>query len=307
MSKVDHSSLNWFESQYNTRLRIPEYSDINDRWLRESSIVRDRGEWVEASYGADSYEKLDIFPSPIANSPVLVFIHGGYWRLLDKRHNSFIAKTFVDAAATVVLPNYALCPGTSSCPVNIEHISLQMVSALAWIYRNISSYHGDCKQVVVVGHSAGGHLASMLLSCDWKAVASDLPRNLIRSAIAISGLFDLKPIQRTPSLQVDLRLSEASIRRLSPIYFPRPKYGQLYLAVGSEESGEFKRQSALLQKIWGTKAVPIINIIKGVNHLTILDDIANSTGELNALTCKLLGIQPKWTATPLETSAKSAL
>ena len=63
----------------------------------------------------------------------------------------------------------------------------------------------------------------MLLSCRWKQVADDLPAQLVGGALSISGLFDLEPIRHTPFLQADLQLTPASVRRLSPAFFPRPK------------------------------------------------------------------------------------
>ena len=121
-------------------------------------------------------ETLDVFPAHGAASPVLVFIHGGWWRAFDKSDHSFIAPSFVQDGAMVVLPNYALCPA-----VTIEHIALQMVRALAWTWRNAALYGGDARRIVVAGHSAGGHLATMLLCCDWSSVGADLPRGWCRA------------------------------------------------------------------------------------------------------------------------------
>jgi acetyl esterase/lipase len=64
--------------------------------------------------------------------------------------------------ACVVVVNYALCPGTPKQPVTIPDIALQMTHALAWVWRNIAQYGGNPKDVVVAGHSAGGHLAAMV-------------------------------------------------------------------------------------------------------------------------------------------------
>src|SRR5262245_7382562 len=158
----------WLDLQYNNRARVPEYPQIFDRWARRSAEVRERlSRRLDVRYGDGPNETLDIFPSTMADAPVLVFIHGGYWRSLDKDMYSFIAPPFVQRGATVVVPNYALCPA-----VTIDQITMQMVHAVAWVHRNIALYGGNPKRIVVAGHSAGGHLAAMLASCQWQAVGS---------------------------------------------------------------------------------------------------------------------------------------
>ena len=167
-----------------------------------------------------------MFPAARDDAPVLFFIHGGYWRALDKRDVSFIGPSFTREGAMVVIPNYALAP-----TVTIEAIALQMVQALAWTWRHAALYGGNPRRIVVAGHSAGGHLAALLLTCRWTAVAKDLPADLLAGGLSISGLFDLEPIRQTPFLQPDLRLTPAAVRRLSPAYLPAPS-GPLYATVG---------------------------------------------------------------------------
>jgi arylformamidase len=227
-----------------------------------------------------------MFPSPRANAPVLVFIHGGYWRTLDKADHSFIAPSFTRQGALVVIPNYALCP---SC--GIEDIALQMTRAVAWTYRHAALYGGDPQRLVVVGHSAGGHLAAMMLSCRWKDVSPGLPPGVVRGAMSISGLFDLEPLRLSPFVQCDLGLTPASVRRLSPAYFPRPRR-PLYVAVGAGESDEFKRQTALIRAQWGPTSVPVCETIPRMHHYTILHDLADGRGRLHALANRLLGLVP---------------
>jgi arylformamidase len=283
---MNHPSPDWLDAQYNNRARIPDHPQIFARWAEASALARERSlGHYDLAYGPDPSEHLDVFTTSQPNAPVLVFIHGGWWRSLDKRDHSFIAPAFTQAGAMVVVPNYALCPA-----VTIEAITLQMVRALAWVHANAARFGGDPRRIVVAGHSAGGHLAAMLLSCRWQEVAPDLPTRLVSAALAISGLFDLEPLSRSPYLQADLRLTPADVSRLSPARFAPPA-GRLCAVVGADESEEFLRQNQLIRDAWGVDAVPVCEAIAGTNHMNVLHRLADPDAPLHRLTLGLLGLR----------------
>lgn len=283
----------WLDVQYNNRARIPEHPQIFERWARASErVCAGMTTLLDVAYGEGPNETLDVFPAAQRGSPVFVFIHGGWWRSLDKSDHSFLAASLVAAGAMVVLPNYALCPGTDEQPVSVETITLQMVRALSWVYRNAALYGGRPGRIVVAGHSAGAHLAAMLLCCDWHEVAGDLPARVVHSALAISGVYDLEPVRQTPFLQGDLRLTPEAVDKLSPAYFRKPP-GRLLAAVGAQESEEFLRQNALIQQAWGAGTVPVCETIPGTNHLTVLHDLADPGGRLHQLALELLDLAPR--------------
>ncbi len=275
----------WFDAQYNNRARIPEHPAILRHWFEASARARERHpDMVEASYGNEPRERLDVFPAAGAGSPVLVYLHGGYWRALDKRDQSFVAPPFVDAGAMVVLPDYSLCPA-----VTIEHIVLQTVRALVWVYRHAEAHGGDPRRIVVAGHSAGGHLAAMLLACEWQAVAPELPADLVKSALSISGVYELEPLRHAPFLAQDLRLTAASARMLSPAAMPAPR-GHLVTLVGADESEEFHRQAALIRKAWGARTVTAAALVPGCNHMDVLNTLSEPHSRTHAWGLRLLGL-----------------
>ena len=276
----------WFDAQYNNRSRIPEHPAILARWADASARARARhAEMAEVAYGRGPRERVDVFPAKAPGSPVLVYLHGGYWRALDKRDQSFVAPPFVDAGAMVVLPGYALCPA-----VTIEHIVLQTVQALAWVHRHAREYGGDPSRIVVAGHSAGGHLATMLLACRWCAVAPDLPADLVKAALSISGLYDLEPLRHAPFLASDLALTPATARRLSPALMPAPN-GALVTIVGANESAEFLRQATLIARAWGPRVVIASESVPMRHHMDVLDDIADPPSRTHRLGLQLLGLR----------------
>jgi len=276
----------WVEAQYNNRARVPEHAAIFERWRAASALARaELAPRLNVRYGDEPGETLDVFPSGRPGAPVLVFVHGGYWRSLDKADHSFVAPAFVSQGVTVVVPNYALAPA-----VTVEDITLQTARALAWVWRHAGQLGVDVTRMGVVGHSAGGHAAAMLLSCRWPQLAADLPPQMLKRAMAISGLFDLEPLRHAPSLQADLRLTPTSVARLSPAFFPRPR-GQLYAVVGADESEEFLRQNQLIREVWGPTSVPVCETLPNTNHFTVLHSLADPRGRLHDLALRLLDLR----------------
>ncbi len=283
----------WLAAQYNNRDRVPDHAAIFAQWAQHSSQVRNQApRTLDIRYDAGQGGTLDVFPAQAAagalgdgGAPVLLFIHGGYWRSLDKSDFSFVAPRFTAAGAMVVVPNYGLCPA-----VSMESIALQMAHAVRWCVEHAAAHGGDPTRIAVAGHSAGGHLAAMLLSCRWAELGLDAARPPLRGALSISGLFDLEPLRQVPSFKADLNLTPQTVSRLSPAFFPRPKSGKLYATVGALESEEFIRQNRLIRDVWGPTAVPVCEAVAGKNHFNVLDDLVAPQGRLHGLALRLLSL-----------------
>jgi arylformamidase len=282
MSKLPDGQ--WFDRMYNNRELVPEHGEHFRRWAAASAeAVRTQPRELDLRYGGGPNEHLDIFPAAQHDAPVLFFIHGGYWRSMDKREHSFIAPAFTREGVCVVVPNYALCPA-----VTIPQITMQMVQALAWTWRNIARRGGDPSRITVAGHSAGGHLAAMMLSCLWPVFARDLPADLVKNALSISGLHELEPMMHTPFLQPSLRLTPRQVRDASPARLPPPSQGTLFAVAGGDESAEFLRQIQLIRDAWGESRVPVCESLPGLNHFSMLEALVQPGHRLNRLAMQLL-------------------
>ncbi len=278
----------WHDRMYNNRALVPDFADHFARWKDGSVQARQQRPCVlDVAYGEGPNETLDIFPARQPGAPVVVFIHGGYWRSLDKADHSFVAPPLLDMGACVVVVNYALCPGSERVPVTIPDIALQCARAMAWVWRHIGAHGGNRDAISVIGHSAGGHLAAMMLACRWKELGADLPADLTRQALSISGLFDLEPVRQTPFVQGDLRLTPAQVRLASPALWKAPKDRVLYAVVGGDESPEFLRQNRLIQQAWGQRAVPVCEALPGLNHFSVVSALTDASHRLHALARQL--------------------
>jgi arylformamidase len=273
--------------EYNNRQLFPDHAQHFARWAESSA--RARGSmtcFLDRPYGGSPAETLDIFPARKGDGSALVFIHGGYWRSLDKKDFSYLAPAWVEAGVSLVVVNYALCPA-----VTIERIVQQMLAASAWLYRHAGDYGMDEDRLFVSGHSAGGHLAAMMLAALWPVYDRALPKDLYKGALAVSGVYDLRPLVQVDWLQGDLRLDDAAALKLSPAYLPTATRAPLTLAVGGLESSEFKRQNALLAQRWQSvlaRDVPM----PGKDHFTVVDGLADRASPLFAATRRMMGLEP---------------
>src|SRR5579859_7905426 len=159
-------------------------------------------------HGPGARNVIDFFTGD-GQGPIVVFIHGGYWQALDGSSFSHLARGLNDHGVSVAIPRYDLCPD-----VTIDQIIGEMRMAsreLARLGQNL----------VISGHSAGGHLAACMLATDWKAIDASLPSDLVTAAYAISGLFDLGPLVDT-SINKAVGLNQITATAVSPLFWPAP-------------------------------------------------------------------------------------
>ena len=215
----------YYETRYNPRLAVPEYAQHFESWAKRSEQTRQALDcYLDLPYGSHPMEKLDMFRAQGASRGLLMFIHGGYWRALDKSQHSFVARPFVDAGVTVAMINYALCPA-----VTVEDIVRQVLQATAWLYRNGGNFGAPYHRLHAAGHSAGGHLTAMMLAARWPRFAPDLPAKVVQGGLSVCGIFDVEPVMNTPSVNVDVRLTPAMARKVSPALMPPATDAPLYL------------------------------------------------------------------------------
>ncbi len=253
------------EAEYNNRVLVPDHLAIFERWRRDSASFRDRTPCtLDIAYGEEPLNKLDFFRAKNSRGTV-IFIHGGYWRSLDKADFSFVAKPFIDAGLDVALINYRLCPS-----VRISEAAGDCRQALVWIIENGGAHDMSVDRIALAGHSAGGHLVAMLYATDWQQLRCNVG-NVI-GGIALSGVFDLEPLIHC-SMNADLQLNHHTARAASPVKLVPTLTMPLHLAVGAGESRAFREQSHLLAAAWpdicGTPEE-----VENANHFTVVDHFA---------------------------------
>lgn len=260
------------EAEYNNRARVPEHPAIMAGWVRDAAAYREAPPYeADIAYGTTTRERYDFFPAG-DGAPVALFIHGGYWQALDKSFFSHMAKGPNARGIAVAVMSYDLCPD-----VSLSRIVDEVRACALALWRRTG------RKVIAFGHSAGGHLTSMLLATDWKVLDPAAPADLVTAGLAISGLFDLPPLVPT-SINIKLGLDEAEAKRLSPA-FMKPNAGtRLVAAVGGAESSEYLRQSRLIAESWTPLGCATRDhIVAGANHFTVIASLAEPEGALTQI------------------------
>lgn len=282
------------ERQYNARATVPDVQPYLDRYAGDSARMRATLPChLDVAFGPTPEETLDIFPAAGPRpAPTLVFVHGGYWRLLGKGDSSFMAGAVTGAGATVVALNYALAPR-----VSLDEIVRQVRAAIAWLFREGKVYGVDPERLHAVGTSAGGHLAAMLLCPGWQE-SLGVPERVVKGACVISGLFDLEPVRLSQPNEW-LRLDAEAAWRLSPIHHLPVSGCPLIVAWAEADTGEFKRQSQELAAAWAARGFPCERMeMAGFNHFDAALELERAASALTAAIVRQMGLSRAGTPPP---------
>jgi len=253
----------------NLRAACPDYGEYFEHWARDSAAARERLEaHLDLAYGESEGETLDLFPDPARSepTPLLVFIHGGYWQGLDKGDFSYLAPPFVEAGIAFASVNYDLAP-----KVGVGDIVVQVLNAIAWLTEAAPAHGVDPERIFVAGHSAGGHLAAVAMGAEP-----------VKGGCSISGIYELE-VMRLSYHQEVLKLDPETVRAMSPLRNLPDRAGPLICAVGSEETEEFLRQQDEMVAAWRGQGLDARVVdLPGRNHFSAVDALGDTSHPLFA-------------------------
>jgi arylformamidase len=267
--QYDQQSL---DRQYNNRLNVPDHERHLQRWELLSREAEKKYTLIRnIPYGELPDEKLDIFPSDKPHSKTLVFIHGGYWYKHVAADFYLIAEAYKSYGFTTVLIDYPLMPAYS-----MEQLVVSCRKAIDWLQINLPGYNGDPEHVYIAGHSAGGHLASMMMIRNEHAFTYP-----IKGVCAISGLYNLRPVQLCYVNEV-LGMDRETALRNSPVNLLPVSSCRLVLAMGGNETNEYLEQSRELYTTWAKQGVEVELLeIDGADHFSILETMIDQSSPLH--------------------------
>ncbi|VTU23247.1 Carboxylesterase NlhH [Variovorax sp. PBL-H6] len=260
------------EQNYSLRPRHPEREAVYADYSARSERFRQATPgWRSLSYAAPERCAIDWFPADTAKgvprdgTPLFVFIHGGFWRALDRRLFSFIAEGYVKAGISVAMLGYELAPA-----VKLGRIIEQVSDAMRWLNRRAGELGFDPRRVTVSGHSAGGHLTAMLSA----TTPADLEGHPFVASVPVSGVFSLAPLLLT-SVNDDVRMTPREALRFSPGGMSCFHAREFIVAVGACETDGFIGQSRDFTAWAERMGTPSrLEIVPGRTHFDVLEDLA---------------------------------
>ena len=174
------------EQHFNPRFVNPDAQHDIDRFIVRSAQARQTipGRY-DLRYGKRAKQTLDLHvpEACAAGAPLVLFIHGGYWRGLDKSDHSFVVPPMLATGAIIANVNYDLCP-----LVTLDVIVEEIAEAVSYCHRNAQQWGADPDNMYLIGHSAGAHLAAQMLLREWPP--EQLGANAIRALAAITGVYE---------------------------------------------------------------------------------------------------------------------
>ncbi|XP_060058828.1 kynurenine formamidase isoform X2 [Erinaceus europaeus] len=254
---------------------LKTFSQIGEQATKKARASRKN--LLGVAYGDHEAEKLDIY-FPMGESevwPLFMFIHGGYWQSGSKDQSAFVVNPLTGQKVAVVIVGYDIAPkGTLDLMVD------QVTRSISFLQKQFPRNEG----IYLCGHSAGAHLATMMLLTDW--TKQEVTPNL-KGLFLVSGIYDLEPIIHT-TMNESLSLTLEAAQRNSPQLLleatqtqPGDPAAQVLVIVGQQDSPEFKRQSKnfykmLLQKGWNAS----FEEFQDVDHFEIVWNLTREDFEL---------------------------
>lgn len=247
-----------------------------------SEAVKDIASHLDVVYDIESGQTLDIYGTAAEPRSVFVFIHGGYWRMLSKHDSAFMAAMLARHGIATAVVDYRLAP-----EVDLAEIVREVRAAIGFLWRDGSRFGIDPDRIFVGGSSAGGHLTGAVLSGGWHS-AFDVPEDVIKGAMPISGLFHLAPISRS-FVQEWIKLDDDLVRQLSPAE-NLPRIGcPIVTAYSAGEPAGFKRQSAEYHRLWREAGFPsTLMEIGDRNHFDVVLDLGDSETTLSKALLRMI-------------------
>lgn len=261
--------------QYNPRIHVPEHEVWKAHWKLASARVRsERDGLLRVAYGPTAGQNLDIYPAHKPNSPINIFVHGGFWRFLDSFDHTLVVPAVVDAGGASILLNYDLCPS-----VSLHEVIGQIRTALQWVWNNAEQANGNREEIYISGHSAGGHLAMMLCRDDYFHDLG-LPGDTVKGGTIVSAMMDLEPILLVPGAE-ELLVTADTVRAVSPRYSPPAPHVPLVVAVGARETSEWIRQTDEMVAVLNEQGNRVTYLKPDYDqHFSILLSLGNPQTEL---------------------------
>ena len=276
------------DDAYDQAVYAPNREIVIKRCIRNSELARERlGAPKRFSYGPTEIEGADVFTAKAQNAPVMIFVHGGAWRVGRAASYHYMAETFINAGAHLVLLDFN---NVGEVDGSLMRMADQIRRGVAWTVKNAKSFGGDPDRVYVSGHSSGGHWAGVLLTTDWQKFG--LPQDCIKGGVCGSGMYDLKPVRMSARSNY-VKFTDEAEDKLSAIRHLDKLVAPIALVYGDQETPEFQRQSRDFYAAVKAAGKPAtLSLMEGYNHFEVMESIGNPYSLFGRAALEMMKLRP---------------
>ncbi len=277
------------DDAYNQSVYAPNQEHVGKRRrLASEATLRRLGSPLRLAYGPTEIENLDIYRTSRTKAPIMIYVHGGAWRNGAAKEFASPAEMFINAGAHYVVLDFIQVQDAGG---SLMPMAEQVRRAVAWVYKNASTFDGDADRLYIAGHSSGAHLAGVILVTDWRKDFG-LPADILKGGLCVSGMYDLKPV-RLSARSSYVKFDDVTEQELSSQRHIEKLHAPLIVAYGTQETPEFQRQArdfAAAVRAAG-KSVELI-VGEGFNHFEMQETFGNPYGIAGRAALKLMNLQP---------------
>tara|TARA_Y100001970_G_C14250065_1_gene871157 strand:+ start:2847 stop:3755 length:909 start_codon:yes stop_codon:yes gene_type:complete len=268
------NNIEEIEKSFNPRLSVPNFEMYLEKSKKKAALAKKKlfGK-INLRYGNSALQTLDVYYNNNFNLPIHIFIHGGYWRALDKSFHTHMALPFVKKKICFFNINYGLCPS-----VKLSEIKNQIIECIVWIHRNAKRFNANSENIILSGHSAGAHLASLMLSVNWKKYG--INKNFLKGVVLISGIYDTEIVVKL-NINKEIGLSIKEARNNNPLRKKPKLITPAIISYGGKEPIKWKEQSTNYMNFLNQNGFNCKEIsCKKDNHFSLIDTLASNKSKI---------------------------
>ena len=277
------------DDAYDQAVYAPNRDTVINRCKRNSELARKRlGAPKRFTYGPTKFEGLDVFAAKTPNAPIMMYIHGGSWRVGTASDYHYAAEAFLNAGANFVVPDFA---NVGDVGGSLLPMADQIRRSVVWVYKNAKEFGGDPERIYVSGQSSGGHWIGVLLTTDWRKDYG-VPMTIIKGGASGSGMYDLKPV-RLSARSKFVHFTDEMEEKLSAQRHLDKLVAPVALVYGSLETPEFQRQSRDFHAAVKAAGKPVtIEVMEGYNHFEVMEAIGNPLSLFGRAAIEIMKLRP---------------
>ena len=229
----------------------------------------------------DKLQSLDVYSPPEGKDhPVIVWIHGGGWSKGDKASLQQKPQAFVDKGFVLVSVNYRLVPA-----VTVKDIMADLAKSVRWVREHATEHRGDPDSLIIMGHSAGAHLAALLCTDDRYLKAAGVPMTCLKGCVPLDvSAYDIpKRIKDvddgiSKTFKTVFGADEAAQREVSPVqHIAKDKHIPPFLLLHVASREDTKAQAHWLAEKLRASSIPARVVpAEGKTHGTISSDLGGT-------------------------------